>query len=178
MTKAANTPLSHSGALTPALGSFATIPTNPPRDISLRKQRKFLDEVHTDIIFGDCVSLEGSRYALLLVDVATWYFWIYGLTGINSSDIIGALEEFQADAVGLPKRFHTDFDHKLMGDKALNSSGFSQTRVTSSLLQRAVNLLMSLPNVLSKLSSKFYVYISPRSKLVINFVSMPFCIQL
>ena len=41
------------------------------------------------------------------------------MRGINSSDIIGAPQEFQVDAGGLPKRFHTDFDRKLMGGKAL-----------------------------------------------------------
>ena len=72
-----------------------------------------------DIVFGDCVGLGGFRYALLLVDVATWYCWIYGMMEVNSSDITGALEEFQVDAGGLPKRIHTDFYRKLMGDKAL-----------------------------------------------------------
>ena len=41
------------------------------------------------------------------------------MMGINSSNTTGALEEFQVNDGGLPKRFHTDFDRKLMGGKAL-----------------------------------------------------------
>ena len=72
-----------------------------------------------DITFGDCVALGGYRYALILVDVATRYCWIYGLTSLTSSQIIAALELFRADAGGIPRRFHSDFDKKLIGGKAL-----------------------------------------------------------
>ena len=108
MAEAANATLIHTGAVPPTLGSYVTIP-NPPRGEVLRKRQKHLYKVHMDIVFGDCVALGGFRYALLLVDVATRYCWIYGMTGVNSSDIIGALEE-------------SDFDRKLMGGKALKCS--------------------------------------------------------
>ena len=68
-----------------------------------------------DIVFGDYVLLGGYHYALLLVDVATRYCWLYGLT----SSIVKALNAFCAEAGGVPRRFHADFDKKLIGGKAL-----------------------------------------------------------
>ena len=58
MAEAANATLIHTGAVPPTLGSYATI-TNPPRGKALRKRRKFLDKVHMDIVFGDCVASRG-----------------------------------------------------------------------------------------------------------------------
>ena len=74
-----------------------------------------------DIVFGDCLSLGFFCYALILilVDVATRYCWIYGLTSLTSNHIIAALEAFRSDANGVPKKFHSDFDTKLIGGKAL-----------------------------------------------------------
>ena len=115
----ANTMLIHTGVLPPTLGSFVTI-INPSHGKSLRKRCKFLGKVHIDIVFGDCIAFFGGGcYALLLVDVATQYYWMYDMTGINSSDIIGALVEFQVDDGGLSKQFHTNFDCRLIGGKAL-----------------------------------------------------------
>ena len=73
-----------------------------------------------DIVYGDCVALGGFRYALLLVDVAMRYTWMYGLSSLTSSHIIDALEAFRADAGAMPRKFHTDFDKKLIGGKALS----------------------------------------------------------
>ena len=53
------------------------------------------------------------------MDVATRYCWIYGLTSLTSNHIISALESFCADANGVPKKFHSDFDTKLIGGQAL-----------------------------------------------------------
>ena len=72
-----------------------------------------------DIVFGDCVALGGHRYALLLVDVATKYCWVYGILSLSSTSITSALELFKADAGRLPHRFHSDFDRKLIGGNAL-----------------------------------------------------------
>jgi len=72
-----------------------------------------------DIVFGDCLALGGFRYALLLVDVATIYCWIYGMQSLTSNHVIDALEAFRVDAGGMPCTFHSDFDKKLIGGKAL-----------------------------------------------------------
>ena len=118
VTDASNAKLIHTGELPATLGSFATIP-NPPRGKPLKKRRRFLDKVHMDIVFGDCVALGGYRYAIIFVDVATRYCWIYGLTSLTSSEIVSAFELLRSDAGGVPRRFHSDFDKKLIGGQAL-----------------------------------------------------------
>ena len=80
--------------------------------------KKYLDKVHVDILFGDVVANLGYRYALLLVDRATKYIWIYGLKSLLSENIIDAFSQFRADAGGLPRQFRCDCDQKLMGGDA------------------------------------------------------------
>ncbi|KAL7483059.1 hypothetical protein ACHAW6_008707 [Cyclotella cf. meneghiniana] len=65
------------------------------------------------------MTLGGFHYALILVDVATQYTWIYGMQTVSSADIILALESFKADASAYPKTCHADFDQKLIGGDAL-----------------------------------------------------------
>ena len=91
----------------------------PNKGKSLTKQRHYLDKVNMDIVFGDCLGLGGFRYALLLVDVATRYCWVYGMQALTSNEIISCLEQFAAAAGSNPKCFHSDFDKKLIGGKAL-----------------------------------------------------------
>ena len=72
-----------------------------------------------DIVFGDCVALGGYRYVLLLVDVATRYCWLYGMSSLSSTSITSALEQFKSDAGRLTHRFNSDFDRKLIGGNYL-----------------------------------------------------------
>ena len=53
------------------------------------------------------------------MDVATRFTWAYGLTSLSSTDIIGALVSFRVAAGKMPRKFHSDFDKKLMGGQAL-----------------------------------------------------------
>eukprot|EP00956_Cyclotella_meneghiniana_P030527 scaffold77041_cov51-Cyclotella_meneghiniana.AAC.7 len=116
-----NASLLAGGELPHTIGDFAPI-TMPARGKPITKRRKFLDKVHMDIVFGDCMALGGYRYALLLVDVATRYTWIYGMQTTSSADIILALEAFRADTGTYPKTYHADFDQKLIGGAALAAS--------------------------------------------------------
>ena len=86
---------------------------------TITKFRTYLEKVHLDIVHGDCVSLGGFKYALLLVDTATRYTWMFGLKTLTGASIISALEDFRSEAGSLPTRFHTDFDKKLIGGKVL-----------------------------------------------------------
>jgi len=113
-----NATLVHTGEFPTSLGDFATI-VQSPAGKTIKKRRKYLDKVHLDIVYGDCVSLGGFRYALVLVDVATRYCWLYGLTSLTSRSIVSALETFRSDAGAVPRTFHADFDKKLIGGKAL-----------------------------------------------------------
>jgi len=112
-----NTTLIHTGDLPTTISAFSTIP-HPPKGKPICKRRKYLDKVHMDIVFGDCLVLGGFRYVLLLVDMATRYCWIYGMPSLTSNRVIDALATFRADAGGVPRKFHSDFDKKLIGGKA------------------------------------------------------------
>jgi hypothetical protein len=59
---------------------------------------RFLDAVHMDIAFGDCVSVGGHCYALVLVDCATRYNWAFGLKTLSFECILAALRLFRAAA--------------------------------------------------------------------------------
>ncbi len=72
-----------------------------------------------DIVYNDCLPLGGYKYALLLVNVATQYAWVYGLSSINSAAIVDSLDSFRTNADGVAKTFHTDFNKRLIGGKAL-----------------------------------------------------------
>jgi len=70
-----------------------------------------------DIAFGDCVSVGGFRYALILVDRATCYNWVYGLKDLLADSILSALRNFKADAGSYARCFHSDCDAKLFGKR-------------------------------------------------------------
>ena len=89
-----------------------------------------------DIIFGDCVALGGYRYGLLLVDVVTRYAWFYGMISLASDESIGALEQFKADADALPRRFHSDFDTKLIDGKTLRWILHNKSTIIAALAKR------------------------------------------
>jgi hypothetical protein len=112
-----NAKLIKSGELPSTLGDFATI-NNPDKGKPLTQPRKYLDKVHLDIVFGDCLALGGFRYALVLVDVATRYCWVFGMQALTSNEIISALNSFTSFVGMVPKTFHSDFDQKLIGGKA------------------------------------------------------------
>ena len=103
------------GDFPPSLGSFVTIP-KAKRGLSLdRTHYWYLDTVHMDIAFGDCLSVGGYRYALILVDHATWYDWTFGLKTLSSSCILAAIWLFCAAAGSLARCFYYDCDTKLFG---------------------------------------------------------------
>ena len=62
-----------------------------------------------DIGYGDCISIGGFCYVLMLVDRTTCFQWLYGLKTMTQTNIIEALAKFQADASGLPDKIYTDF---------------------------------------------------------------------
>ena len=118
LTSATNASLVKSVLLPSTIGSFATI-MNPPKEKSTKKCWKYLDKVHMDIVFGDCVDLRGHRYTPLLIYVATRYCWLYGMSSLSSASITSDLETFTSESGQLPQPFHSDFDKKLIEGKAL-----------------------------------------------------------
>jgi hypothetical protein len=105
----------HGGKFPASLGSYATIPKSHRGKPLDRRKYKYLDAVHMDIAFGDCVAVGGYRYTLVLVDRATRYNWNFGLKTLSASDILSALRLFRAAAGRLARCFYTDCDLKLFG---------------------------------------------------------------
>ncbi len=68
-----------------------------------------------DIVFGTCVSGGSFCYALILVDRATRYNWVYGLKDLLGDSILLALHYFKADAGSYAHCFCLDCDTKLFG---------------------------------------------------------------
>ncbi len=95
----------------------------------IKKHRRYLNKVHMDIVYGDCMGLGGFRYALLLVDVATRYCWVFGIQTLTSSKLIQAFKAFQELAHGTPKTFHCDFDKKLISGRALKWIRLQKSRI-------------------------------------------------
>eukprot|EP00956_Cyclotella_meneghiniana_P026201 scaffold56081_cov49-Cyclotella_meneghiniana.AAC.1 len=131
----ANAKLTKQGELPVTLGDFSTM-NKPNKGKPLTKHRHYLDKVHMDIVFGDCLGLGGYRYALLLVDVATRYTWVYGMQALTSNEIISCFEQFVSAAGATPKCFHSDFDKKLIGGKALRWIQEHKSRIIASPSQR------------------------------------------
>jgi hypothetical protein len=81
-----------------SLGSYATISKakwGGPLD---SMKYRYLDTVHVDIVFGDCVAFSGNHYALILVDRATHYNWTFGLKTLSlwqTSSLRFAFSELQ-----------------------------------------------------------------------------------
>ena len=97
-----------------SIGEFSTL-NKRKRGQMLPPSKKYLDKVCMDIVYDDVISKLGFCYALVLIDRATKYIWVYGLKSLTSPWIIDALEQFQADASGLPKQLCCDCDQKLLG---------------------------------------------------------------
>jgi hypothetical protein len=103
------------GEFPPLLGSFAMIPKAKHGGLLDRLSYKYLDAVHMDIAFSDCLLVGGFEYALILVDQATRYNWTFGLKSLSSDHILGALRLFRASAGALAHCFYCDCNAKLFG---------------------------------------------------------------
>ncbi len=78
------------GEFSMTLGSYATIPKAKQGQSLDRTDYRYLNAVHMDIVFGDCVSVGGYHFPLILVDHATRYNWAFGLKTLSSSCILSA----------------------------------------------------------------------------------------
>ncbi len=99
------------------LGAFTMIPKAPRGGAIDRKQSFYLDIVHIDIAFGDCISVGGFWYSLVFVDQATHYNWVFGLKDLSSASILVAFCLFCVDAGSYAWCFWCNCDAKLFGTK-------------------------------------------------------------
>jgi hypothetical protein len=91
------------GKFPPSLGSFATIPKAKCGQPLDKTRYLYLDAVHMDTAFGDCLLVGGYKYTLILVDHTTWYNWTFGLKLLSLECILLALRLFRAAAGGLAR---------------------------------------------------------------------------
>ena len=61
------------GEFSVSIGAYSTIPKAPRGELVGRTPSRYLDIVHIDIAFGDCMSVSGFKYALIFVDRATHF---------------------------------------------------------------------------------------------------------
>ena len=84
------------------LGDVANIKISRRNKEPIPRPPNFLDVVHMDIGYGDCKSVGGSGYVLLLVDQATRFSWVYALHSLNHKEILSVLLQFVVDAGATP----------------------------------------------------------------------------
>ena len=119
------------GEFPTSIGGYTTIPKAPRGSSIDRTKYKYLDIVHMDIAFGDCMAVGGARYALILVDRATRYNWVFSLKSLSSADIITALKLFRAEAGRLATEFRCDCDEKLFGSAIRSFLHDAQSKVAA-----------------------------------------------
>lgn len=98
------------GELHSTIGDYVTI-NKPDKGKRIKKHRKYLDKVHMDIVFGDCLSLGKNK-------------------------IISCFVQFQVVAGGNPKTYHSYFDQKLISGKARRWILESKSRIIAAPANR------------------------------------------
>ena len=81
-----------------SLGSYATIPKVARGGPIAWEQSFFLEHINVDIAFGNCISVGRFWYALIFIDRATCYNWVFGLKDLSRDSILAAFCLFWADA--------------------------------------------------------------------------------
>jgi hypothetical protein len=97
--------LLNTGEFPLSLGTYATIPKAPCGKAIDRHQAKYLDIVHVDIAFGNCVSVGGFKFALIFVDRAPRYNWTFGLKSLQHCDVHAACLAFRDKAGAFARQF-------------------------------------------------------------------------
>lgn len=100
-----------------SLGAFTTIPKAPRGRAIAHEQSFYLNIVHVDIAFGDCVSTGGFQYSLVFVHQATHYSWVFGLKDLSSASILAAFRMFWADTGSYRSLLLLRLRHKTFWDE-------------------------------------------------------------
>ena len=83
------------------------------------RPKQVLHRVHVDIVFGDGLGRLGYRYALLFVDRASRYIWVFGLKSLHADALVAAFTLFRVEAGGLAVQFCTDCDAKILSTQVM-----------------------------------------------------------
>jgi hypothetical protein len=98
-----------------SIGAYTTLPKASRGQPIDRTTAKFLDMVHLDIAFGDCLSIGGFKYALIFVDRATRYNWCFGLKTLQCNDLCASFLALRSEASGIARQFCCNCNEKLVG---------------------------------------------------------------
>ena len=98
-----------------SLSSYATILKAPCGKTIDQLPVRYLNIIHVDIAFGDCVSVSGFKLALIFVDRTTCYNWTFGLKSLQHNDIQAAILAFHDKAGSLARQFRCNCNEKLFG---------------------------------------------------------------
>jgi hypothetical protein len=120
------------GKFPASIGAYTTIPKAPRGKLIDQTPSKYLDIVHLDIAFGNCMSIGGFKYALTFVDRATRYNWCFGLKSLHHDDIVAAFMTFCAEAGNLARQFCCDCDEKLFGSHIHSFLHIERSSIVSS----------------------------------------------
>ena len=82
------------GKFLPSIDSYATIPKAKHGSTLDKTKYKYLNTVHMDIAFEDCLSVGGFCYTLILVERPTRYNRAFGLKNLSSDNVLLALRLF------------------------------------------------------------------------------------
>ena len=165
------------------LSDVATIQKSKRNTQVLPLPQHFGDTMHMDIVYGTSTSINGIRYGLFIVDRATRHRFILPLKNLKQ-DLLPTLKTFRNNIGLVPKRFITDFDHKLMGQQILdyftdtegscniesappnkqNQNGLAESNWKSILYMARAWLTSSL------LPSKFWWYAMKRATEISNYL--------
>jgi hypothetical protein len=100
-----------------SISAYTTIPKEPRGGAIDREELSYLDIIHVDIAFGDCIASGGYWYALIFVDRATKYNWVLDLKDLSRNSIILAFHLFCGDAGSYAQCFCSDCNATLFGTK-------------------------------------------------------------
>jgi hypothetical protein len=120
------------GEFPASIGAYTTIPKAPRGKLIDRTPSKYLDIVHINIAFGDCMSVGGFKYALIFVDRAARYNWCFGLKSLHHDNIISAFLSFRAEAGNLARQFRCDCDKKLFSSNIRSFLHLERSSIASS----------------------------------------------
>jgi hypothetical protein len=77
------------------LGQVVNIKKACSNKVPVEHHKQYLEIVHCDIGFGDCMSIgNGALYCLILVDWATRYSWIHPLKSLHHDSILTPFQQY------------------------------------------------------------------------------------
>jgi hypothetical protein len=86
------------GRFTLSIGTYTTISKAPQGGAINWEESCYLEIIQVDIAFRDWFALGGYQYALIFVDWATRYNWVFGLKDLSSNSSLLAFHLFCGDA--------------------------------------------------------------------------------